>query len=100
VNGAAKILVRGIGPSLAAAGVSGALADPVLELHDANGATVASDDNWKDSQLAEIQATGIPPADDAESALVQTLWAGNFTAILRGKDNGTGVGLVEIYRLK
>jgi hypothetical protein len=98
-SGAAKILVRGIGPSLTAAGVSGALADPVLELHDANGGTIASNDNWRDTQQSEIQSTGIPPSNDAESALVQTLWAGNYTAILRGK-NGTGVGLVEIYRLQ
>lgn len=98
-SGAAKILVRGIGPSLTAAGVSGALADPMLELHDANGAIVASNDDWKETQQAEVEATGIPPGDDAESAMVQTLWAGNYTAILRGKNN-TGVGLVEIYRLK
>lgn len=99
-SGASKILVRGIGPSLTSQGVSAALADPMLELHDANGGTVASNDNWKDTQASDIQATGIPPTSDSESAIVQTVWAGAYTAVLRGKNNSTGVGLVEIYRLQ
>lgn len=98
-SGASKILVRGIGPSLSASGVASALSDPMLELHDANGAIIGSNDNWKDTQQSDIQSTGIPPSNDVESALVQTLWAGNYTVILRGKNNGTGVGLVEIYKL-
>ena len=68
-----------------------------MELHDDSGATVASNDDWKTNQQAEIEATGIPPTNDNESALVQTLPPGNYTAIVRG---GTGVGLVEVYNLQ
>ncbi|HEY3662064.1 MAG TPA: NHL repeat-containing protein [Chthoniobacterales bacterium] len=93
-----KVLVRGIGPSLASAGVEDLLMDPVLELHSSN-ATIATNDNWKDSQEADIQATGIPPTDDRESAIITTLDPGPYTAVLTGKSDGTGVGLVEIYDL-
>lgn len=97
----AHIIVRGLGPSLAAQGVSGALADPTLELHDSNGTTLSSNDNWKDAPNAsDIQATGIPPTNDAESAILQSLGPGAYTAILRGKSNSTGVGLVEVYALQ
>lgn len=71
-----KVLVRALGPSLTAQGVSGGLQDPLLELHDANG-TLLSNDSWKDSQQAEIEATGIPPRDDHESAIVTTLAPSN-----------------------
>ena len=92
-----KVLIRGLGPSLS---VAGKLDDTVLELHDSSP-TVITNDNWKDTQPSDIQATGIPPSDDAESAIVQTLPANNagYTAILRGKNNADGVGLVEIYDL-
>lgn len=96
----ATVLIRGIGPSLTAAGVPGALNDPVLELHDANGATLATNDNWKDSQQQEIESTSIPPTNDSESAIYAVLSAGNYTAVLSGKNGGTGVGLVEIYNLQ
>jgi hypothetical protein len=94
-----KIIVRGLGPSVQANGqpVPGTLQDPVLELHDGTGAVIATNDNWKDTQQAEIEATGIPPSDDRESAIVQTLSPGNYTVILRGKDDTTGVGVVEAY---
>jgi uncharacterized delta-60 repeat protein len=91
----ANVFLRALGPSLP---VSGALQDPVLELHDANG-NVTIDDNWKDTQEAAINATSIPPPDDRESAIIQTLPPGNYTAVLHGKDNATGVALVEAYRL-
>ena len=99
-----KVIVRGIGPSLAGAGVPGTLTDPVLELHQGN-ATLVTNDNWKikasdgSSQQAEIEATTIPPANDAEAALVATLAPGNYTAILSGKSAGTGNGLIEVYDL-
>ena len=93
-----KVLVRGIGPSLASADVVGFLTDPTLELH-AGSTIIASNDDWRSAQEAEIQATTIPPLDDRESAIVATLDPGAYTAILAGKDNGTGVGLVEIYDL-
>ncbi|MBA3544720.1 MAG: hypothetical protein H0T83_09825 [Chthoniobacterales bacterium] len=98
-NQTTQVLVRGIGPSLAVAGVSGVLADPTLELHDSNGALIASNDNWKDTQQAEIEATGIPPNDDLESAILATLDPGAYTAIVRGVGNATGVGLIEAYGL-
>jgi hypothetical protein len=90
-----KVLIRAIGPSLP---VSGALADPVLELHKADG-TVVTNDNWKSNQEAEIRDTTVPPSRDLESAIVVTLPPGGHTAIVRGKDNGTGVALVEVYDL-
>ena len=98
----AKVIVRAIGPSLANANppVPGALADPTLELHDGNGMTVAFNDNWKDTQKDEIIATTVPPTNDLESAIVATLFAGNYTAIVSGKDNTTGVALVEAYNLQ
>ena len=93
-----KVLIRGIGPSLASAGIVDFLVDPTLELHSSN-VTIASNDNWRDNQEAEIQATSIAPTDDRESAIVATLNPGSYTAVLTGKNDGTGVGLVEIYDL-
>jgi len=99
------VMVRGLGPSLSQAGVSNVLADPTLELHDGNGAMIASNDNWKTrpdgtSQQAEIEATRIPPTNDLESAVVIALPAGNYTAILAGKTGATGVALIEAYNLQ
>jgi hypothetical protein len=80
--------------------VPNALPDPVLELHDSNGATLETNDNWKDSpNRAEIEATGIPPSHDSESAIIQTVGAQGYTAILRGKA-GSGIAVVEIYNLR
>ncbi len=93
-----KVIVRAIGPTLGMSGVSGALADPVLELHEPDG-TVITNDNWKDMQEAEIIASTVPPTSDLESAIVATLNPGNYTAIVSGKNGGTGVGLVEAYDL-
>ena len=95
-----KVLVRAIGPSLSTAGVSNPLRDPTLQLHDGNGNSIASNDNWKDFQAADIQATGIPPSSDRESAIVQALAPGHYTAVVRGKDNTSGVGLIEVYNLQ
>lgn len=97
-NAPKKVIIRGIGPSLTALGVPGALADPTLELLQGN-TSLATNDNWKDSQQAEIENSGIPPGNNAESAIVRTLNPGSYTAILRGKNSGTGVGLVEVYDL-
>ena len=94
-----KVIVRGIGPSLAAFGVPGALADPTLELHAADGSVINSNDNWKDTQQAEIEATGLMPTNDLESAIVESLDPGAYTAVLGRKDDTTGVGLVEAYDL-
>ena len=94
-----KVIVRAIGPSLTQAGVRGALADPVLELHDSNGMTITND-NWRATQEAEIIATTIPPTDNREAAIVATLPPGPYTAIVRGANNSTGVALVEAYNLQ
>ena len=91
-----RVIVRAIGPSLT---VPGALADPTLELRDANGGLLASNDNWRTSQEAEIIATTIPPSHDLESAIVQTLPPANYTAIVRGVNNTIGIALVEAYAL-
>jgi hypothetical protein len=93
------VVVRGLGPSLAGLGVANALNNPFLELHDAQGAVVAWDDNWKDSQQAEIEASGLAPTYNQESAILSVLQGGAYTAVLRGADNETGVGLIEVYNL-
>ena len=80
-------------------GVLDALADPVLELHGPGAFATITNDNWRDTQEAEIQATGIPPTNDLESAIVATLAPGAYTAIVRGKNNTSGVALVEVYDL-
>ena len=91
------LLLRAIGPSLGAAGVTDPLLDPTLELHDGNGALISSNDNWRDTQEAEIAATGIPPNDDRESAILMDLVPSSYTAIVRGANGTTGVALVEAY---
>ena len=98
-NEPAKILVRVTGPTLSDFGVQGALADPTLELHDSNGATISNDD-WRETQETEIIATTIAPNKDREPAILATLVPGNYTAVVRGKNNTTGVGLVEAYNLQ
>jgi hypothetical protein len=101
--GSTKVLLRAIGPSL---GISGELADPTVELHNASGTTIATNDNWKvddntgASQQVAIEATTIPPKNNLESALIETLIPGNYTAIVRGKNSTTGIGLVEVYNLR
>jgi hypothetical protein len=98
-NNPARVLLRAIGPSLTNFSVPNALQDPTLELHDGNGALLASNDNWRTNQEAEIIATGIPPSNDLESALVRNLAPGNYTAIVRGVNNTVGVALIEAYGL-
>jgi hypothetical protein len=97
--GQKRVIARAIGPSLARFGITNPLLDPTLELHDGNGAVIAFNDNWRDSQEAEIQATGLAPTDNRESAIVSTLAPGNYTAIVRGRNNTIGVALVEVYGL-
>ena len=75
------------------------LLDPTLEIHGADGSLLFSNDNWKDTQQTDIEATGVPPTDDRESAIVASLQSGSYTAIVRGKNDTTGVGLVEVYNL-
>jgi hypothetical protein len=97
-----NVLVRAIGPSLTAFGISNALADPMIELHDSQGNLLTSNDNWQQDSLqaTQIQAAGLAPSNALESALVTTLSAGSYTAIVRGANSTTGIGLVEVYNLK
>lgn len=94
-----RVIMRAIGPSLAAAGITGALPDPILELHDSHGSLLFQNDNWRDTQEQQIIDTAVAPTDDQESAIVATLQPGAYTAIVRGANNGTGVALVEVYGL-
>jgi hypothetical protein len=99
-NASKPVVIRGLGPSLANAGVPAAtvLNDPVLELHGPNGALITSNDNWKDSpQRSQIEGTVFQPTDDREAVILATLSPGNYTAILRGVGQTTGIGLVEVY---
>ncbi len=99
-SGFKEVLIRGLGPSLASVGITGALADPIIELHSGeNNVIIAENDNWMKNQKAEIEATGLQPSNDAESALIISLAAGAYTVIERGKQATTGIGLIEIYDL-
>ena len=94
------LVVRAIGPSLAPAGVPDVLPDPTLSLYDGNGAAFASNDDWRETQEAELEASGLAPTSDVESAILVSQPAGNMTAIVRGKDGAVGNALVEVYRLR
>jgi hypothetical protein len=98
-SGTDGIIARGIGPSLTGLGVANALADPTLELRDSNGAVVMADNDWQDNptQAAEVTAAGLAPSSNLESGIAATLPPGLYTALLAGRNNGTGVGLVEFY---
>ena len=98
-TGPRRVMVRAIGPSLASFGVPGSLADPVLNVIDAQGQTIASNDNWQDTQQAEIAATPYAPQSNLESAVIVTLNPGSYTAIVQGRNGTTGVALVEVYEL-
>ena len=103
-----RVIIRAIGPELTQYGVPNALADPTLELHDGAGVLIASNNNWATTiiggiitanQVRDIQASGYAPGDRLESAIIADLAPGNYTAIVRGVNNMTGVGLVEVYDL-
>jgi hypothetical protein len=95
-----RVLFRAIGPSLHNSGVTGELQDPVLELHDGNGTVMTTNDNWRQaSNASDIEATGLAPADDRESAILQTLPSGNYTTVLRGANNTSGIAISEAYKL-
>jgi uncharacterized repeat protein (TIGR01451 family) len=98
-SGSDRIVVRGIGPSLAALGVSNTLADPTLELRDSNGALLMANNDWQENaaQAAELTAAGLAPTNPLESGIAATLAPGAYTALLAGLNNGAGIGLVEVY---
>jgi len=104
-----KVIIRAIGPELTQYGIPDALANPTLELHDGTGALIAYDNNWATTiidgiittnQARDIQASGHAPRDGRESAIIAELPPGNYTAIVRGVNNTTGVALVEVYDLQ
>jgi hypothetical protein len=98
-SGNDRIVVRGIGPSLAALGVSNTLADPTLELRDSNGALLMANNDWQEdaAQAAELTAAGLAPTNSFESGIAATLPPGAYTALLAGLNNGAGIGVVEVY---
>jgi hypothetical protein len=97
-----QVVLRGIGPSLSQFGLSNVLADPTLELHDANGSTILTNDNWTDDSItaALLTAKGLAPQNNKESAIFTLLPSGAYTAILAGRNGSTGIGLIEVYNLK
>jgi hypothetical protein len=97
LNQPQKVIIRAIGPSL---GLVGQLDDPTLQLFDSNGTLIASNNDWAETQQAEIEQTGIPPSNSRESAIVRTLVPSNYTAIVRGANGATGVAVVEVYALQ
>jgi len=94
-----KVIVRALGPTLSTLGVSGALADPTIAIVNSSNVVVASNDNWRDTQETEIAASGYAPPNDLESAIIATLAPGSYTAVVTGKNGGTGIGLVDLYQL-
>ena len=99
-NSAKQIVVRGLGPSLAAAGVQGVLSDPVLELYDASGSSLGGNNDWQETQAQALRDVNLAPSLDLESAILTTLAPGSYTAVLRGNGGSTGIGLVEVYDLQ
>jgi hypothetical protein len=97
-----RVAVRGLGPSLSQSGLSNVLADPTLQLHNANGTIMISNDDWQSDPVsaAQLTANGLALSDPKESGIFSMLPAGQFTAILAGKNGGIGIGLVEIYNLQ
>jgi hypothetical protein len=99
-NAPVRLVVRAIGPSLAAFGITNALPDTTLELRDQNGTIVRQNDDWQTDQKTELEATGLAPTDSREAALVQTIPPGQYTAQVRGKPEATGTGVVQVYFLQ
>src|SRR4029453_14775700 len=107
-TGPKRVIIRAIGPELTQFGITNALANPTLELHDGTGAVIATNDDWQTtiirgiitgSQVSDIQNSGPPRTPASESAIIANLPPGNYTAIVRGVNNTTGVALVEVYDL-
>ena len=93
------VVVRALGPTLTRFGVANALPDPTLSLYDGNGVLLVFNDDWRDNQESSIAGTGLAPSDDLESAITGTLAPGSYTAVVRGYENATGNGLIEVYGL-
>jgi hypothetical protein len=98
-NETTEVVIRALGPSLKDAGVSSALPDPMLEVYDGYGVLLAQDDDWRQYHETQLLQKNLAPTDDRESGILLSLQPGAYTAIVRGKNGGTGVGLVEVYNL-
>jgi hypothetical protein len=98
-SGSINLVVRVLGPTLTQFGVANALADPTLQLYDGNGTVIASNNNWKDTQQTQLQNSGRQPPNNLEPAIALVASPGHYTAIVRGNNNSTGVGLVEVYQV-
>ena len=107
-SGPKRVIIRAIGPELTQYGITDALANPRLELHNGTGALIATNDNWQttilggiitSNQVSDIQNSGHAPTAASESAIIANLQPGNYTAIVRGVSNTVGVALVEVYDL-
>jgi hypothetical protein len=94
------VVLRAIGPSLSRHGIVHPLQDPILEVHNASGALIASNDNWQATQRAQIMAAGLAPSDPHESAIYLQLGAGSYTAVVRGANTTTGIALVEFFNIR
>jgi hypothetical protein len=98
-NAAKKVIIRALGPTLAQFGLTDLLENPTVELRAANASLLMSNNDWKDTQRTEIEASGFAPTNDSESAIITTLSPANYTAVVRGHENTTGIGIVEVYDL-
>ena len=98
-NGLTKVVVRAIGPTLASFGITNPLLDPTLELFDESGTSIAINDDWQTSQRSEIEETTLAPGDSREATIFAALRAGNYTAVVRGKNGATGIAVVEAYNV-
>jgi hypothetical protein len=98
-TGLTKVVVRAIGPSLANFGITNPLLDPTLELYDDSGTAIASNDDWQTSQKDDIEEAALAPNDSREATIFAALPAGNYTAVVRGKNGATGIAVVEAYNV-
>ena len=98
-NESKRVIIRGIGPSMTSVGVVGVISDPILRLFSPSGSPIAVNNNWQDTQQADIEQTGLAPQDTRESAIIATLPPANYTATVADANGNNGVGLIEIYDL-
>ena len=98
-SGRTKLIARGVGPTLAAHGVTAPLLDPILEIRDAQGSLLAANNDWQETQAFQVLASTLAPSSPLESAAIMSLGPGNYTTVLHGASGTTGIALLEIYRL-
>ena len=99
-GGSLNLVIRALGPSLAQSGITQPLDDPMIEVHDVNGAVIAANNNWRDAQESALASRSLAPSDDREAALLFSVSAGAYTAVLQGNGGTSGIGLLELYRVE